>query len=146
MARKLILLAIAALVVSACAAGEIGLRSFDPELLKQLRPNTTTKQEALTLLGSPADIRAEGNKENWVYVRAVKEPRSLRPSLTPPTHSILDPREPTILKRDMREAPAPLAIKRQELTLTFQGGVLIGYQILGRPSDKPWPRELAPRR
>ena len=125
------LLAIAALVVSACAAGDIGPRSFDPELLKQLRPNTTTKQEALTLLGSPADIRAEGNKENWVYVREVKEPRSLRPSPIPTTHS-LSKTEVTVLEQKRREASVPLAVKRQELTLIFRGDVLIGYRIQNR--------------
>lgn len=128
MLGKLMFLAIAALVLSACAAGDIGPRAFDSGLMKQLRPNTT-KQEALTLLGSPADISTEGNKESWVYVRETKDPQAFRPSLTPPTHNILDPREPTILKRDMREAPAPLAVKRQELTLTFRGDVLVGYQV-----------------
>ena len=131
MARKLMLLMIAAFVVSACAAGEIGMRAFDPELIKQLRPNTTTKQEALTLLGSPADISAVENRETWLYVTETTEPQAPRPSPTPTTHS-LSKAETTILGQERREAPAPLAVKRQELTLTFRDNVLVGYQIQAR--------------
>lgn len=117
-----------ALLALGCASTEVRVPILNSELIKQLQPGVTTKQEALTLLGSPTTVKTEAGQEVWLYAAELVSAPAPPTRGTSPTHALSKTETPVLSERG-REVPAISEGKKREVKLFFKGDVLSNYQV-----------------
>lgn len=128
MIRKWLLFLSLAFLALGCATTEVRSPILNSELIKQLQPGVTTKEEALTLLGSPHTVKAEKGLELWLYSAELVSAPAPPPRGASPTHALSKTETPVFSERG-REVAVTLERKKREVKLFFKGNVLSNYQM-----------------